>query len=231
MSRYPHGHIAALEYHHPPEMDFPDIVEEFDIALQHLSTQVRSLTWDGEDIALIDRETLRIALGWLPPLSENAPHYLVIAVGPKDARRPAPLEAEAYDMLLRRVIDRVREYLPFDAVLRGAANQPIASGLMDATFELLANTAGDVPPDRAGRARRAKAKKTAAQHSTADNARPRQCRPMDDVDDAQLVPPEASVPIRLTIVTVGMTLFLHAPPIGAALLTYTFLREATPLAS
>lgn len=228
MQRHIHGQIAALEYHAQPEMDFPDIVEEFDIALQKLSTQVRSLTWDGEDIALIDRETVRIALGWLPPLTENGPHYLVIAVGPKDARRPARLEAEAYDMLLRRVIERVRDYLPFDAVLRGEANQPIGSALMDATFELLASTAGDVP---LGRADRAKAKTATANGRSARKTRPRRARPTDDVDDAQLLPPEASVPMRLTIVTVGMTLFLHAPPIGAALLTYTFLREASPLAT
>jgi hypothetical protein len=231
MSRPPHGQIAALEYHDPPEMDFPDIVEEFDIALQRLSTQVRSLTWDGEDIALIDRETLRIALGWLPPLSENAPQKLVIAVGPKDARRPAPIEAEAYDLLLRRVVERVREYLPFDAVLCGAANQPIASGLMDATFELLASTSGDMPTDRASRARHTTAKTTATRGKAAKTAPPRQGRPLDDVADAQLMLPEASVPIRLTIVTFGVTLFLHAPPIGAALLTYTFLREAAPLAT
>lgn len=229
MQRHAHGQIAALEYHDLPGMDFPDIVEEFDIALQKLSTQVRSLTWDGEDIALIDRETVRIALGWLPPLTENAPHYLVIAAGPKDARRPARLEAEAYDMLLRRVIDRVRDYLPFDAVLRGEANQPIDSALMDATFELLASTVSDVPAGRASRAERAKAK--TANGGSAQKTRARRARPMDDVDDAKLLPPEASVPMRLTIVTVGMTLFLHAPPIGAALLTYTFLREAGPVAT
>jgi len=231
MSRHTHGQIAALEYHDLPGMDFPDIVEEFDIALQHLSTQVRSLTWDGEDIALIDRETLRIALGWLPSLSENAPHYLVIAVGPKDARRPTPIKAETYDLLLRRIVERVRDYLPFDAVLRGAANQPIASGLMDDTFELLASTSGDMAMDRARRATRTKAKKAATKGKSAKTAPPRQGRPPDDVDDAQLILPEASVPIRLTIVTFGVTLFLHAPPIGAALLTYTFLREAAPLAT
>ena len=53
MSRQNYGQIAALEFFDPPEMDFPDIVEEFDIASQRLAPQLRRLTWDGEDIALI----------------------------------------------------------------------------------------------------------------------------------------------------------------------------------
>ena len=67
MNKQNFGEIAALEYHLPPEMDFPDIVEEFDIASHALATQVRRLTWDGDDVAIIDRESVRIALGWLPP--------------------------------------------------------------------------------------------------------------------------------------------------------------------
>ncbi len=231
MSRHPHGQIAALEYHDLPEMGFPDIVEEFDIAMQKLSTQVRSLTWDGEDIALIDRETVRIALGWLPPVAENAPHYLVIAVGPQGGKRGPRLDPDAYDTLMRRVIDRVRTYLPFDAVLRGEANQPVGSTLMDATFELLASSVGDMPQDRVSRTNRAKEKDAAARHASADKTHPRRHRSTDAAEEAQLVLPDASVPMRLTIVTFGVTLFLHAPPIGAALLTYTFLREAAPLAT
>ena len=87
MSRQEFGEIAALEYHAPPGMDFPDIVEEFDISSRALSSQVRRLTWDGEDIAIIDRERVRIALGWLPPSRRNRPHYLVIAMGPPARKR------------------------------------------------------------------------------------------------------------------------------------------------
>lgn len=231
MSRHPHGQIAALEYHDLPEMGFPDIVEEFDIAMQKLSTQMRNLTWDGEDIALIDRETVRIALGWLPSVTENAPHYLVIAVGAKDDKRALRFDANAYEMLLRRVIDRVGAYLPFDAVLRGEANQPVGSALMDATFELLASSVGDVPQDHVSRTNRAKEKDTTARRTSADKTHPRHHRSTDAAEEAQLVLPYTSVPMRLTIVTFGVTLFLHAPPIGAALLTYTFLREAAPLAT
>ncbi|SLN72774.1 hypothetical protein ROG8370_03540 [Roseovarius gaetbuli] len=231
MQRHIHGQIAALEYHDPPEMEFPDIVEEFDIAMQKISTQVRSLTWDGEDIALIDREAVRIALGWLPPVDADAPLYLVIAVGAKTTKGGAGFDASAYEVLLRRIINRVRSFMPFDAVLRGEANRPVGSALMDDTFELLAHSAGDSAQDRASRTAPAK------DRSTPNPTHPAKAKPgpshrnTEDAQEAELVLPEATVPMRLTIVTLGVTLFLHAPPIGAALLTYTFLREASTLAT
>lgn len=211
MSRKTYGAIAALEYHAPPAMDFPDIVEEFDLSSNALTTQVRSLTWDGEDIAILDREAVRIMLGWLPPETARKPHYLVIAVGPPGRNPRASLDESAYDTLLRRAIERVRGYLPYDAKLYGSATRPVTSGLMDQTFELLAATAPETPASQQDR--------DATAHDWADGA----------VDANEQMPQQASLPMRLTIITFGLTLFLHVPPVGAALLTYTTLREAQPL--
>ena len=228
MSRQHYGQIAALEFFDPPEMDFPDIVEEFDIASQRLAPQLRRLTWDGEDIALIDRDAVRIALGWLPGQDRDQPSYLVLAVGPRNTKRTITLDPEAYEMLTRRLVERVRGYLPFAAVLHGAANRPIGSALLDMTFELLSGCANEAterrrpaPTPRPSNARR---RKDTGQRS----ARPKYPIPEDAVD-AQLAMPESSLPMRLTIVTFGLTLFLHVPPLGAALLAYTTLREAQPL--
>lgn len=218
MSRQEFGEIAALEYHAPPGMDFPDIVEEFDIASRALSSQVRRLTWDGEDIAIIDRERVRIALGWLPPSRRNRPHYLVIAMGPPARKRRAGFDPAAYRVLLDRALDRVQGFLPFDAILRGPASQPVGSALLDRSFDLLGATAPALSEETIARAqeRRAAAKSGGWAH---------------DAIEPIALPEIPSVPLRLTIVTFGLTLFLHAPPVGAALLTYTALREAEPLFS
>lgn len=217
MSRQIYGDIAALEYHAPPAMDFPDIVEEFDIASHGLATQVRRLTWDGEDIALIDRESVRIALGWLPPDRVDRPHYLVIAIGaPPQRKGRTTFDPAAYTVLLDRALDRLRGYLPYDAILRGPASQTAGTALMDRTFDLLASTAPRLSPSDIETARR----KRAEARNGAWRA--------DAVEPAAL-PAIPSQALRLTIVTLGLTLFLHAPPIGAALLTYTALREAQPL--
>lgn len=228
MSRQNYGQIAALEFLDPPDMDFPDIVEEFDIASQRLAPQLRRLTWDGQDIALIDRDSVRIALGWLPGETEDRPSYLVLAVGPRNTKRNVVLDAEAYEILTRRLVERVRGYLPFDAVLHGAANRPIGSVLLDMTFELLSGCATETAHRRRPTSdmRQAKANRREATGKTP----PRTKRPIpEDAIDAELAVPGVSLPMRLTIVTFGLTLFLHVPPLGAALLTYTTLREAQPL--
>ena len=230
MSRQNYGQIAALEFFDPPEMDFPDIVEEFDIASQRLAPQLRRLTWDGEDIALIDRDAVRIALGWLPAQGFDQPSYLVLAVGPRNAKRNITLDPEAYEMLTRRLVERVRGYLPFDAVLHGAANRPISSALLDMTFELLSGCANEATQHRRPTQAPRQSKPRRQEHRGQSSARPKHPIPEDAVD-ARLAVPEASLPMRLTIVTFGLTLFLHVPPLGAALLAYTTLREAQPLLS
>lgn len=217
MSRQTYGDIAALEYHGPPGMDFPDIVEEFDIASHGLATQVRRLTWDGDDIALIDRECVRIALGWLPPERADRPHYLVIAIGPPPRRkRRATFDQGAYGVLLERALDRVSGYLPFDAVLRGPSSQAVGAALLDRTFDLLTATAPRLSKTDIETARR---KRAEARHEAWS----------EDAIEPTALPAIPSQPLRLTVVTLGLTLFLHAPPIGMALLTYTALREAQPL--
>jgi hypothetical protein len=219
MSRQIHGEIAALEYHGPPGMNFPDIVEEFDIASQGLATQIRRLTWDGDDIALIDRECVRIALGWLPPERENRPHYLVIAIGPPPRRnRCTTFDPTAYQVLLERALERVAGYLPFDAILRGPASRTVGTAMMDRTFDLLGATGPRLRPEdiEAATRKRAEARDGAWQR---------------DALEPESLPAIPSQPLRLTVVTLGVTLFLHAPPVGAALLAYTALREAQPLIS
>jgi len=216
MNKQNFGEIAALEYHLPPEMDFPDIVEEFDIASHALATQVRRLTWDGDDVAIIDRESVRIALGWLPPERTQRPHYLVIAVGPPGRKARTTLDPSAYQMLLHRAVERLRDYLPYDARLTGPAAQPIGSALLDRTFELLSATA-----PKTAKAKPQKKRRQPKAEDWSDGAM--------DANEARRLPQQASVPMRLTIITFGLTLFIHAPPVGAALLTYTTLREAQPL--
>lgn len=216
MIRQEFGEIAALEYHAPPEMEFPDIVEEFDIASRELATQVRRLTWDGNDVALIDRERVRIALGWLPPARADHPYYLVIAVGPPARKKASGFDDKAYSVLLTRAVERVKAYLPYDAILRGPASRPVGSALMDRCFDLLGASAPTLSEEAMAAAQERRAR--AGGDGWAAGA-----------VDAGKLPAIPSVPMRLTIVTLGLTLTLQAPPIGMALLTYTALREAQPL--
>ena len=146
MTRTSHGFVTALQFNSHPRMDFHDIVEEFDIALQKHPTQLRSLTWDCDDIAILDRESMRVALGWLPPddATSGQPWYIIVAVGARPGRRTPRFDTHAYEMLSKRLAERMRGYLAFDAVLRGPANRPVGADLIDATFDLLRSNAGDI---------------------------------------------------------------------------------------
>lgn len=221
-NRRPHGVIAALEYHACPRMGFADIVEEFDIAAQFPAARSRSLTWVGEDIALLDRGAVRIGLGWKAPETPGASCYLVIAVGPPPGAPEGRFDPKAYDMLARRIIERVQGYLPFDAVLHGDAHQPVSAGAIGMTFDLLRKVAPDTP--RQNRRNRGHGPDGSARRDGPSAA------PEDGTaEGAQHLPDPPTVPMRLTIFTFSITLMMHAPPVGAALLVYTILREVYPV--
>ena len=58
MSRQEFGEIAALEYHAPPGMDFPDIVEEFDISSRALSWS----SWASWDRSIVSISALKTSV-------------------------------------------------------------------------------------------------------------------------------------------------------------------------
>ncbi|MCZ7675576.1 MAG: hypothetical protein M5U35_06520 [Roseovarius sp.] len=81
MEKQSYGSVVAMEFRRPPSIAFRDIVEEFDIAFQMADSHTRALTWDNDDIALIDRDCVRVGLGWLPAQRAGQPSHLVVAVG------------------------------------------------------------------------------------------------------------------------------------------------------
>ena len=212
MRRKNHGSVAALQYNSRPELEFADIVEEFDIAFQMIENQKRSLTWDCDDVAILDRETIRVALGWLEPDTPDAPWYLIVTVGANtDVKHnlPAP---EYYDALAKYIAERIDRYLPFDAVMYGKASRPIGSELIDVVTDLLKLSAqatpDDVAPAGASQGRRDAAGQT------------------HHPGQGDLVAIEApSAPKRLTVYAVSCTVMLQVPPIGAFMMVYAFLRD------
>ncbi len=137
MNKATHGTIVALEYRSKPKIGFADIVEEFDIALHLLDARTRSLTWDCDDVAFIDRDYLRVALGWLPATAPHKPWYLIIAVGLAPGTEMAPLTSGAFDYITDAIADRTRQFLPYSSAMHGEAMQPVGPALMDSVFGLL----------------------------------------------------------------------------------------------
>jgi len=230
-------------------MDFADIVEEFDIAFQLVDSPARQLTWECENIAYVDRDCVRVALGWLPPSDGENSWHLVFAVGDAPKCRHSPPGPEVYDYLTERIVERTRTHLPFDSILRGEANRPIGAALIASVFELLRLTADATPNIQEPKESRAHdfpelidddQDDAANAYLGGDDAQPFYYDPAEDIGyiDQDLLPKppswltrraEPTQPMRLTIHAVALSLMLYTPPLGAFMFAYTMLRDITTL--
>jgi len=252
------GTVAALQFAERPPLDFADIVEEFDIAFQTGSVRQRRLTWDCDDVAIFDRETVRVALGWMQPDAPGQPWYLIVAVGNSPEVPAAPVSRDFCENLATHILERTQEYLPYDAVYRSEADRPVDAELIDAVTEQLmqaANAAsGPVQPATASGTHAATLHEHAIQgapswysHLLKNFRRPianehaninagvHMKMGLDEEDDdmrklresvcGTTEETEITLPMHLSIYALGATMLIQAPPVGAALLIYTVLRE------
>lgn len=236
------GFVVGFEYRACPRMEFSDIVEEFDLAFRFVDAQTRALIWDCDDIALIDREYVRVALGWLPPDDEGGAWYLVAAVGPIKGPNSARINPEAFRFVADQIEQRTQDFLPADSVLRGDAHQPVGPELIDSVFDLLRDSAKSRCDTTAPRPD--PAPDPYAGFSEAMD--PRETIGDDDHDIIDAVPvlpraaavqrwlserAEPTKPMRLTIHTLALTMMLYVPPVGAFMFAYTMLRDVVPLST
>lgn len=241
------GSIVAMEFRRKPSIGFADIVEEFDIAFQMVDSRSRALIWDCDDIAIIDRDSVRVALGWLPAKTEDEPWHLVIAVGTAStATDEVRVDPNSFRYLADRIVERTQDFLPSSAVLHGDARQPISADLVDRTFDLLRMDTQDMHGDTRS-TRRDRFEGAPDPDSYADMAdtmpppwmrapagpevedRPKTFT--NDLGQMLLTRAEPTKPLRLTIHTLALSLCLYAPPLGAAMFAYTMLRDIFPMAA
>lgn len=241
------GYVVGFEYGACPRMEFTDIVEEFDLAFQFVDAQTRALIWDCDDIAVIERDYVRVALGWLPPDEDDGVWHLIAAVGPVDPRRQPPFIISSFRQIADQIAERTQEFLPCDSVMRGEAHSPVGPELIDSLFDLLRETA-QAPCDTAAPAERARASDptddilvdtydfTGRDDTTFERD--------DNVIETLPVLPHAAAltrwlgqrseptkPMRLTIHALALTMMLYVPPVGAFMFVYTMLRDMAPMSA
>lgn len=250
MSANSYGSVVAMEFAARPDISFSDFVEDFDAAFQMVDSTTNSLSWERDTLAIIDRDYVRVAVGWLPSAGKDSPWHLIYAVGSSPDEDLSKIELSSYDFLADRILDRTNDVLPATAVLRGEASQPIGPKLIDTLFELLCTDTSDLPadtdlPDPVIREE--------AEEDYADMVETMvppwaKCPELDDryskelFDKAEealvkknaqkaLNQKECSDPMRLTIHTLALSLCLYVPPLGAAMFAYTMLRDIFPVAA
>lgn len=248
MTKQTYGSVIAMEFRRAPSIQFADIVEEFDIAFQMVDSRTRALSWDCDDIALIDRDCVRVALGWLPGKQKGQPTHLVVAVGAAPDARPDAIDPNSFKFLAERIAERTHDYLPFTAVLHGKASQPIGAELVDTIFDLLRTDTGDMHSDTAAPKKKrildeedidAFADRVGTMHPSwagEDSAAPGEApdQPEADApggDHLRLKRAEPTQPLRLSIHALALSLCLYVPPVGVAMFAYTMLRDLFPMAA
>ncbi|MEO1138613.1 MAG: hypothetical protein AAFW87_04070 [Pseudomonadota bacterium] len=232
MSRHNQGSIAAFGYRQPPAADFPDIVHAIDALLQKTDAQPRQLQWFGKNIAIIDRVGVRIALGILPPSDSDRYTHLLIAVG----ERPDDVEDDLLTMsnylLADKLVNRIKDDMPYDTIMRGETPETVDEELLWAMFELLRKSSASAPEaDYAANKDHAPDPRALAAMSPLD-AQTFDIISADDIGAGpRLVPcwfdkrAYPTKPLRLTIHTVALSVMLYTPPLGAFLFTYSMLRD------
>ncbi len=261
MAMQAYGSIAAMEFRRVPRINFADIVEEFDIAFQMVDSRSRALIWESDDIAIIDRDGLRVALGWLPATEPGRRSHLVLAVGLRPGMSGRVPELVALDFVVERIVERMHQFLPFTAVLRGQVGQPVSAELMTGLFTMLRAMPCEMPGDRHRPRQDADAWQRAEMEAYAEMVermaphwecrRDHGAQAAGPADTTAAAAPEAKAgaepaprfgpvllahaeptePLRLTIHTLALSLCLYAPPVGAAMFTYSLLRDMTSSAA
>ncbi|MFK7941287.1 MAG: hypothetical protein AB8B82_18045 [Roseovarius sp.] len=221
------GTIAALEFAQTPDHGFEDIVEEIDISFQPVGATRRSLIRDSQDIASFERDNLRVTLGWLPPAHDEGSHYLVLAVGPTKDSAPIHITMDTCAFVKDVLVDHLASYLSFETVFHAEATQTVGSDLVDTVSDILRCDYNAQPARRMNDA----CNMFEPLHDPEDETCTVLARaPKDKIKARRPVAqaPECSLPKRLTIYTLGATMLIYTPAVGASLLIYSTLRDLMP---
>lgn len=210
MTEQEFGTIVALDFCVPPSQGFEDIVEELDIMFRPDGLTRRSMTWDGPDVVLIDRDAVRLMLGWVPTEREDGSCHLVIGVGQAPDAGRVVINAESCRFVKTALLAHLESYLSFREIVHVDVAGPLDSDVLDRLAEVLVEL-----PRANGMA-----------HPQAPGATIR----FDTLEtvDAGAAQEGCSLPQRLTIYALGATMLIYTPPIGATLLVYSTLRDFVP---
>lgn len=239
-------HILAFQFDERPVLGFLDIVEEYDAAFQACVINRRHLTWDCDDVAIFDCTGMRVALGWMEPETTGRPWFLVVALGASPDPGETPVAPQTTQALIERIRARTEAGLPFDALHQSTTDKPIGAALLDAICARLASETV-APAHQPAQSEVATVTEpiAAAPSIAPDAAAPQTCPPRRGAGDAEIGLSEEddrmrrlrealcgttdeialSAPMHLSVYALGATMLLQVPPVGAALLVYTLLRE------
>lgn len=128
--------IAQLVCCPETPVNFARMVGDLDAVLSRFGDTQRQLTWDCEDVAIVDLPGTRILLGWSEQTGRgNA--CLSVGVGPSPRARVPGARDDGHDALCVRLVERVQPRLAPEAVVWHQVEGVVTAETIDALIEAL----------------------------------------------------------------------------------------------
>lgn len=137
MSAVSTSRIHQLLYLVSPHLNFAQVVGDLHSALKSAQLAGPTLTWDCDDIALIDFESARVVVGFSDNLPGAYAACLTIAAGCLPQVRDAALTAVDQDLLCQAIADRLERRFPSDAQQNQSIEQALTPDLIDSVVDAL----------------------------------------------------------------------------------------------
>jgi hypothetical protein len=129
--------VTQLLYRVAPQLNFAQVVSELRQALQEPTSSKPVLTWDCDDIALLDFDAARVVIGFSENLPGEHAACLTVAVGQSPLSQAVALANPDQDMLGQAVIERLHRRFPSDAQQTQTIDQPLTPDLIDRVVDAL----------------------------------------------------------------------------------------------
>lgn len=128
--------IAQFVFDHDPALDLPRLVGELDTALQKSGAGQRRITWDCDDLAFIDVDDARFALGYADATGKDDRRSLMVSVGPPPDGS-ADFDGDRHAALCQSIAARLRDRFAPEHTVWHNVKGPVTTDLIDDLFDRL----------------------------------------------------------------------------------------------
>lgn len=137
--------IAQFVFDRDPALNLALLVKELDAALERSGAGRRSITWDCEDVAILDLDAVRFTLSYTGEAAIGLPASLMISVGPGPNSRHDAADRRRYEGLCHLIADRLRaRFAPRETLWHQVAG-PVTTDLVDDLFDRLPDLTNGPP--------------------------------------------------------------------------------------
>ena len=129
--------IVQLLYRNTPSFNLAHVVSEMCKTFSLADGHDHNLTWDCDDIALLDLNSTRLVIGFSDNILGTHAACVTVAVGQSPQPGCAPLTKNMQLSLCRRVTDLINQRYQSDVQQTRSLDQPLTVDLIDAVVDAL----------------------------------------------------------------------------------------------